>query len=103
MGGIESDIFLYFKSIFYKGIIECKKYVDIFSNIVEGMGIGVPMPCFNGKNIKDVVNSFRDRFLLSYNDDEILNFVYNLVDKALNSWRTTQYDIFQKLTNGIIP
>ena len=103
MGGIESDIFLYFKSIFYKGIIECKKYVDIFCNIVEAMGIGVPMPCFNGKNIKDVVNNFRDRFLLTYSDEDILNIVYNLVDKALNSWRTTQYDIFQKLTNGIIP
>ena len=103
MGGIESEIFFYFKSIIYKGIIEVRKYVDIFTNIVEAMGIGVPMPCFNGKNIKDVVNSFRDRFLLSYNDDEILNFVYNLVDKALNSWRTTQYDIFQKLTNGIMP
>ena len=63
----------------------------------------VPMPCFNGRNYKDVVASLKDRFLTNCSDQEVINVVENLVDKSVNNWRTSYYDSFQKYTNGIIP
>jgi phosphatidylinositol 4-kinase len=103
MDGQKSEMFFYFVSIMARGLQMIRKYANIFCNIVEAMGIGVPMPCFNGRNYKDVVASFKERFLTNCSDQEVINVVENLVDKAVNSWRTTYYDIFQKYTNGIIP
>ena len=77
--------------------------MDIIANLIEGMGIGVSMPCFNGRNLKEIINSFKDRCFFKFSEVEIVPLVNNLFDKAVNSWRTTQYDYFQKLTNGIQP
>ena len=68
------------------------------------MGKGVPMPCFNsGMDLETVIENFKERFLLKYTEDKAIIIIENLIDKAVSSWRTTQYDIFQKLTNGILP
>ena len=101
MGGVDSSIFCYFKSLFLRGLFVARKNVDIIANLIEGMGIGVPMPCFNGRNLKEIINSFKDRCFFKYSEVEIVPLVNNLFDKAVNSWRTTQYDYFQKLTNDI--
>jgi phosphatidylinositol 4-kinase len=101
MGGVDSSIFCYFKSLFLRGLFVARKNVDIIANLIEGMGIGVPMPCFNGRNLKEIINNFKDRCFFKYSEVEIVPLVNNLFDKAVNSWRTSQYDYFQKLTNGI--
>ena len=101
MGGVDSSIFCYFKSLFLRGLFVARKNVDIIANLIEGMGIGVPMPCFNGRNLKEIINNFKDRCFFKFSEVEIVPLVNNLFDKAVNSWRTTQYDYFQKLTNGI--
>ena len=103
MGGVDSSIFCYFKSLFLRGLFVARKNVDIISNLIEGMGIGVPMPCFNGRNLKEIINNFKERCFFKYSEVEIVPLVNNLFDKAVNSWKTTQYDYFQKLTNGIQP
>ena len=103
MGGVDSAIFCYFKSLFLRGLFVARKNVDIISNLIEGMGIGVPMPCFNGRNLKEIINGFKERCFFRYSEVEIVPLVNNLFEKAVNSWRTTQYDYFQKLTNGIQP
>ena len=48
-----------------------------------------------------IINNFKERCFFKYSEVEIVPLVNNLFDKAVNSWRTTQYDYFQKLTNGI--
>ena len=103
MDGQKSEMFFYFVSIIARGLQMVRKYANIFCNIVEAMGVGVPMPCFNGRNYKDVVASLKDRFLTNCSDQEVINVVENLVDKSVNNWRTSYYDSFQKYTNGIIP
>jgi len=103
MDGQKSEMFFYFVSIIARGLQMIRKYANIFCNIVEAMGVGVPMPCFNGRNYKDVVASLRERFLTNCSDQEVINVVENLVDKSVNNWRTSYYDSFQKYTNGIIP
>ena len=103
MGGIDSSIFCYFKSLFIKGLFAARKNVDIIANLIEAMGLGVPMPCFNGRNLKEIINAFKERCFVKYSEVEIVPLVNNLFDRSINSWRTTQYDYFQKLTNNIQP
>ena len=103
MGGMDSSIFCYFKSLFLRGIFAARKTVDIIANLIEAMGLGVPMPCFNGRNLKEIINAFRERCFVKYSEVEIVPLVNNLFDRSVNSWRTTQYDYFQKLTNNIQP
>ena len=103
MGGVDSSIFCYFKSLFIRGLFVARKNVEIIANLIEGMGIGIPMPCFNGRNLKEIISSFKERCFFKFSEVEIVPLVNNLFDKAVNSWRTTQYDYFQKLTNGIQP
>ena len=102
MGGIDSSIFTYFKTLFIKGLFAARKNVDAIVNLIEAMGC-VPMPCFNGRNLKEIINAFKERCFVKYSEVEIIPLVKNLFDKAINSWRTTQYDYFQKLTNNIQP
>jgi hypothetical protein len=103
MGGVDSSIFCYFKSLFLRGLFVARKNMEIIANLIEGMGIGVSMPCFNGRNLKEIISNFKERCFFRFSEVEIVPLVNNLFDKAVNSWRTTQYDYFQKLTNGIQP
>jgi phosphatidylinositol 4-kinase len=103
MGGVDSSIFCYFKSLFIRGLFVARKNMEIISNLIEGMGVGVSMPCFNGRNLKEIISNFKERCFFRYSEAEIVPLVNNLFDKAVNSWRTTQYDYFQKLSNGIQP
>lgn len=104
MDGVNSEIFAYYKSLVIRGILEARKHIEILVNVVEAMGKGVPMPCFNsGIDLDIVLENFKERFLLKYTEDKAIIIIENLIDKAVSSWRTTQYDIFQKLTNGILP
>ena len=103
MGGIDSSIFCYFKSLFLRGLFAARRNVDVIANLIEAMGLGVPMPCFNGRNIKEIINAFKERCFVKYSEVEIVPLVNNLFDRSVNSWRTTQYDYFQKLTNNIQP
>ena len=103
MGGVDSSIFCYFKSLFIRGLFVARKNMDIIANLIEGMGVGVAMPCFNGRNLKEIISNFKERCFFRYSEAEIVPQVNNLFDKAVNSWRTTQYDYFQKLSNGIQP
>ena len=103
MGGVDSSIFCYFKSLFLRGLFAARRKVDVISNLIEAMGLGVPMPCFNGRNLKEIINAFKERCFVKFSEVEIIPLVNNLFDRAINSWRTTQYDYFQKLTNNIQP
>ena len=103
MGGIDSSIFCYFKSLFLRGLFAARKKVDVIANLIEAMGQGVPMPCFNGRNIKEIISAFKERCFVKFSEVEIVPLVNNLFDRSVNSWRTTQYDYFQKLTNNIQP
>ena len=103
MGGIDSSIFCYFKSLFLRGLFAARRKVDVIANLIEAMGLGVPMPCFNGRNLKEIINAFKERCFVKYSEVEIVSLVNNLIERSVNSWRTTQYDYFQKLTNNIQP
>ena len=106
LGGEDSPIFDYYKSQFTRGFIEVRKHYHVFESIIKAMaasGYSI-MPCFKDRNINVVLKEFKDRFHFEKNqDEEIMSLVDSLVDEARSNWRTSQYDIYQKLTNGILP
>jgi phosphatidylinositol kinase/protein kinase (PI-3 family) len=102
MDGPESAFFLYFKSLFLKGLMELKKHVDTFVKIVEIMSKGSKMPCFTDDPIS-IITSFRERFHINKSESELVKIVDELISYSLSNWRTSQYDYYQKMTNGIIP
>ena len=61
------------------------------------------MPCFQGRDPNLIIKDFIDRFHLEINENEMEDFMTNLVKDSINSWRTYQYDMYQQLTNGIKP
>ena len=103
MDGKDSSMFLYYKSLILRGLIEVRKYVDDFMKIIEIRGKSVKMPCFNGRSKKEILDKFRGRCCLGKSEVECVKIVDDLVEKSINNWRTTQYDNFQQLSNGIRP
>ncbi|CAD8133010.1 unnamed protein product [Paramecium pentaurelia] len=99
MKGRESDYFGYFKSLMTKGFLALKKYVIEIENFFKIMVEKSDLPCFANLDLK----VFTNRFQLNATDQEIMGLVDRLINQSLSSWRTAQYDNFQKRTNGILP
>ena len=103
MDGEDSEMFVLYKSLMVKGMIESKKHVESFVNLIEIMAKGSVMPCFENKNIKDIIYKFRQRFYVDKKEEDFIRIVDDLVCSSKNNFWTRKYDYFQKLTNGIIP
>ncbi|CAD8090370.1 unnamed protein product [Paramecium sonneborni] len=99
MKGRESDYFGYFKTLITKGFLALKKYIREIENFFMIMVEKSDLPCFANLDIK----AFTNRFQLNSTDKEIMDLVDRLINQSLSSWRTAQYDNFQKRTNGILP
>ena len=72
MGGIDSSIFCYFKSLFLRGLFAARRNFEAISNLIEAMGMVVPMPCFNGRNLKEIINLFKERCFVKCSEVEII-------------------------------
>ena len=101
LDGINSEIFNYFIELLTKGFLEIRKYFDSFVKIVEIMGNNSDMPCFLGRDINLILRDLITRFHLDKSENEIKELMINLTNDSIKSSRTYQYDMYQKLTNGI--
>lgn len=104
MGGVDSQMFEYFKSLLNKAFYEVRKHLEDIISIIEIMFKDSNFPCFKGG--PNIFDEIRQRCSTRYNvGDNMLNEYQELVDtlinKSLNNWRTKQYDVFQKWTNNI--
>lgn len=103
MDGESSALFSYFKLLVVKGFLEIRKYAQRLLLLVEIMSHDSQMPCFQGlPSPADVVDAFRDRFMLHMPQADCMRHVMSLVDQSVSSWRASQYDTYQRLTNGIL-
>jgi phosphatidylinositol 4-kinase len=67
MGGFDSDMFIYFKSLLIKGFMELRKHVDLIITLLLVMMDDSNLNCF--MNFDD--NLFRSRFLEGKTDKEV--------------------------------
>lgn len=98
MGGLESDMFQYYKVLLLKCLLAARKYMDQLISIVEIMQLGSQLNCFSKGN---VIESLKERFHLSMTDNQLKDHVDQMVETSLYSWTTKVYDKFQYYTNGI--
>ncbi|CAF5047100.1 unnamed protein product, partial [Rotaria magnacalcarata] len=98
MGGLQSDMYGYYKILILRALIAARKHMDKLMSIVEIMQHGSQLNCFSKGN---VTLGLRERFHLNMTDEQLEFNVEKMVESSLNSLTTRVYDTFQYYTNGI--
>ena len=102
LDGIDSPVFQYFQTLLYIGFIEARKHFDTLWKIIEITYRGNPdLPCFKDREIEEIKKYFEDKFLFDKPEIELSEFVEPLIKESYGNGRTSQYDTYQYLTNGI--
>ncbi|XP_032234209.1 phosphatidylinositol 4-kinase beta [Nematostella vectensis] len=100
MGGIDSDMYNYFKILMLQGFLAARKNMDKCLQIVEIMQTGSNLPCFiRGAS---TIRAMRERFHMNLTEEQLDSLVNGLVETSISSLTTKLYDGFQYLTNGIL-
>ncbi|XP_023114924.1 phosphatidylinositol 4-kinase beta isoform X4 [Felis catus] len=120
MGGLDGDMFNYYKMLMLQGLIAARKHMDRVVQIVEIMQQGCrrcsgaspsgpvmtvaqiicsQLPCFHGSS---TIRNLKERFHMSMTEEQLQLLVEQMVDGSMRSITTKLYDGFQYLTNGIM-
>jgi len=114
MGGVQSDMYKYYKFLILKSLIAARKHMDKLMPIVEIMQhgkkkfflnkilnyyfLGSQLNCFSKGN---VTAGLKERFHSNMTDEQLEFDVEKMIDSSLNSLTTRVYDTYQYYTNGI--
>ncbi|KAG8430864.1 hypothetical protein GDO86_019842 [Hymenochirus boettgeri] len=99
MGGLNGDMFNYYKMLMLQGLIAARKHMDRVVQIVEIMQQGSQLPCFHGSS---TIRNMKERFHMNMTEEQLQLLVEQMVDGSMRSITTKLYDGFQYLTNGIM-
>ncbi|XP_039606291.1 phosphatidylinositol 4-kinase beta isoform X1 [Polypterus senegalus] len=99
MGGLDGDMFNYFKMLMLQGLIAARKHMEKVVQIVEIMQQGSQLPCFHGSS---TIRNLKERFHMNMTEEQLQMLVDQMVDGSMRSITTKLYDGFQYLTNGIM-
>lgn len=100
MGGVQSDMFAYFKILMLKGFLSARKHMEKLVPIIEIMQLGSQLPCLQ-KGGAGIVRSLRDRFHLNLTEEQLQIQIDKMITNSINSLTTRMYDNFQYYTNDI--
>ncbi|GMT31444.1 hypothetical protein PFISCL1PPCAC_22741, partial [Pristionchus fissidentatus] len=100
MGGLDSDMFRFYKLLMFQGLIAARKHMDRIMNIVEIMFHGSPLACFRAGEA--CIKSMRDRFHLTATEPQLTALIDRMVEESRDSLRTRLYDNYQYYSNGIL-
>lgn len=104
MGGAESQMFEYFKSLLTKAFFTVRKHLPEIISMIEIMSKNSQLPCFKGGRaiFDEIEKRCSPRFNTGDNQaNEFQELVDRIIDASIDNWRTKQYDVFQKWTNNI--
>ena len=102
LDGIDSPMFQYFKTLLFLGFIEARKHFETLWQIIEITYMGnKDLPCFKERDIEKIKENFIQKFIFEEPEIDLQTFVDPLIDKSYDNGRTSQYDAFQSITNGI--
>lgn len=100
LGGLESELFAYFKDICKECFLALREQSEQIINMVEIMQKDSSLPCFNNGENTSVL--LKQRLQLQLTDEDACEFVETgLIGKSLGSMYTRLYDQFQLITQGI--
>ena len=105
LGGMNSERFGYFRSLFKMGMLGLRKRSENIIGIIEIMERDSRLPCFTGANKSggSAINSdklpvtaaLRERFQLHLTDEALCSNLDKLIDSSCNNMFTKLYDSFQ--------
>ena len=104
MGGTDSQMFEYFKSLLTKAFFTVRKHLPDIILMIEIMFKDSLFPCFKGGRaiFEEIEKRCSPRFNVGESQqNEFEELVDRIINASLENWRTTQYDVFQKWTNNI--
>lgn len=97
LGGSDStQAFKWFEELCIKGFLACRPYMELIVRCVNPM-LESGLPCFKDTTIKKL----RKRFVPTKSEKDAALYFKGLIKKSYESFYTTGYDEFQRLTNGI--
>ena len=100
MGGLDSDMFAYFKILILQGLVAARKHHEKLVTLVEILQTNSQLPCF--RNGASTIKGLRERFHMGLTEDHLQVLVDSMVESSVHSLTTKLYDGFQYLTNGIL-
>uniref|UniRef100_M4BH19 1-phosphatidylinositol 4-kinase n=1 Tax=Hyaloperonospora arabidopsidis (strain Emoy2) TaxID=559515 RepID=M4BH19_HYAAE len=103
MGGTQSDYFKAYVIFLIQGFLALQQHADTILMMIAIMAQQSSCPCFLSQNPRDVLSATKQLFRLDYNQSQVIKHVISLVRRSHSSYRTRQYDVFQRMTNGILP
>ncbi|CCI39963.1 unnamed protein product [Albugo candida] len=103
MGGTQSEYFKAFVILMIQGFLALRQHADTILMMIAVMAHDSSYPCFLSQHPRDVLCRTERLFKLELNQQQVIKHVLHIVRKSQNSYRTWQYDVFQKITNGIHP
>jgi len=97
MGGRSSEGYHLFTRLTVKAFLAIRPHVDQIVETVRLM-LGTGLPSFKGEG---TIHRLRDRFALGLGERQAAEFMMALIKNAHENVRSTVYDEFQRLQNGI--
>ncbi|KAH7946978.1 hypothetical protein HPB52_006661 [Rhipicephalus sanguineus] len=101
MGGLDSNLFTYFKVLILQGLVAARKHHERIITLVEILQSNARLPCFQWHGAS-AVRALRERFHMGCTDERLQMLVDSLVESSMHSLTTRLYDNFQYFTNGIL-
>ncbi|KAI6045569.1 hypothetical protein EDC04DRAFT_2888588 [Pisolithus marmoratus] len=97
MGGRYSQGYDLFQHLAVKGFLALRPHADPLVSTVQLM-LGTGLPSFKGEA---TIRRLKDRFALGLNDRQAAEWMMGVIRNAHENIRSTFYDEFQRLQNGI--
>ena len=89
MGGVNSDLFSYYRMLVTRGFLEARAHVDEFVVLCAVHQHTSHMPCFSGPTGATAIDAMRERFAMHLqSESEVEKFVDQLIDTSIDNWRT---------------
>lgn len=100
LGGLESAKFEEFKVLMRQGFRDVRKHAERIIMLVELMAKDSKLPCFALGDL--TAANLRDRFQLALSQTQCDEFVDRLILSSAGSAFTRLYDMYQRLTEGVL-
>ncbi|KAN0059793.1 Phosphatidylinositol 4-kinase pik1alpha (PI4-kinase)(PtdIns-4-kinase) [Thecaphora frezii] len=100
LGGLESPKFEEFKQLMRSGFRDVRKHAERIIMLVELMSKDSKLPCFALGDL--TASNLRDRFQLALSQSQCDEYVDKLILSSAGSAFTRLYDMYQRLTEGVL-
>ncbi|SPO24141.1 related to PIK1 - phosphatidylinositol 4-kinase [Ustilago trichophora] len=100
LGGLGSAKFEEFKQLMRQGFRDVRKHAERIIMLVELMAKDSKLPCFALGDL--TAGNLRDRFQLALSQTQCDEFVDRLILSSAGSAFTRLYDMYQRLTEGVL-